>query len=647
MAAMCLQASRQGRGKTRFSRSFPRESLRPLRPLCVLLLSLLLQSLTTLPADADDAEGCLFCHRYRGLSTYEARSGRLRLFFVQPEYVSQRLGPHALLACTDCHPRSEVDVVPHEPVTKVSCSLSCHLGNPGGQQQLFSHANVAEMLGRSVHSQQVLSAMEVAGGRLLQEGQSECLYCHDEPIFRDPTGAIPALEALGSRTFDRCDVCHLQQIPADIAYYLRHIAARLQAARPSLELAQVCSVCHSDPVVMAKHEMHDAVASYLSSYHGKAALLGDGRTADCLSCHIAAGANAHLMLRKDEPASSAQPGRVADACRNAACHPGADIQIGAAGVHLDLPSTRGTIEFWVAMAFIGLTLATFGPSMVLCVLELFSQVIGRHAHDGHMERLTREVLARPEGRRRLVRFTPAQRIQHWVLVILFVLLAVTGFPLKFADRDWAQSLIGWFEGLETARRIHHWAGLVLVACLVMHLAYVLITLRQRRARARAAGENAGLAASVRSLPMWVNPRDGRDMSRLLAHLLRLRRERPAFDRFSVKEKFEYIGVFWGTVVLGLTGALLWGEQISSHFLSGRVLNIALIAHTYEAFLAVIHVGILHIVNVMLAPSVFPLSPATLTGQTPVRELAEGHAAQVLRVARELGISTGDESTHGM
>ena len=60
-------------------------------------------------------------------------------------------------------------------------------------------------------------------------------------------------------------------------------------------------------------------------------------------------------------------------------------------------------------------------------------------------------------------------------------------------------------------------------------------------------------------------------------------------------------VILGTIVLGTTGALLWGEQIASQFITGRVLNIALIAHTYEAFLAIIHVGILHIVNVMLSP----------------------------------------------
>jgi cytochrome b subunit of formate dehydrogenase len=494
------------------------------------------------------------------------------------------------------------------------------------------------MLQKGVHTLEVLSKTTFSKGHLLSEGQSKCLYCHDEPVFRDPTGSIPLLKELGSRTFDRCDVCHQRQIPGDTAYYVRHIAARLQPARPSLEMAQVCAVCHSDPAVCAAYKMNDAVGSYVLSFHGKAALLGDEKTANCLSCHIAAGGNVHLMLKSENPASSVSPARIANTCRTMACHPGADVRLGAAGVHLALPTIRGTLEFWLAVAFIGLTIATFGPSMVICILELFPQVLGEKSHrDDRMDRLTRAVMAHPEGRRRLTRFTVAQRVQHWVLAILFGLLALTGFPLKFADREWSHIVIDNFGGLNTARLIHHWGGLLLLAGLGIHMLYIIFTMYQKRRRARVAGKHTGLVQSITSLPLWIGPRDVRDFVLLLAHLLRLRRERPTFGRFSIKEKFEYIGVFWGTLLLGATGALLWGAEMSSHFVSGRVLNFALIAHTFEAFLAIIHVGILHLVNVMLAPNVFPLSPATLTGETPLAELSEGHSDQVLDVARELGI----------
>ncbi|MFQ5804969.1 MAG: formate dehydrogenase subunit gamma, partial [Phycisphaerae bacterium] len=328
------------------------------------------------------------------------------------------------------------------------------------------------------------------------------------------------------------------------------------------------------------------------------------------------------------------------------CHPGADKALAAAAVHLDLPSVVGTLEYALAAAFIILTAVTFGPLMVIVVLELFALIVGREHHAAErMERLTVALWAHPDGRRRLTRFTVCQRIQHWVLAILFVLLALTGFPLKFADHAWARALIEDFGGLSQARQIHHWVGIALIVGFVVHLIYILWTMLPRMRVPGPDGVQPGLRRAITSLPMWIGPRDVLKMGQLLAYLMFLRKEPPTFGRFSVKEKFEYIGVFWGTTLLGVTGALLWGEQIATRFLSGRVLNIALIAHTYEAFLAVIHVGILHIINVMLSPAVFPLSLATLSGRTPTAALAEEHSDQVLEVAHELGVSTAEVDSH--
>jgi cytochrome b subunit of formate dehydrogenase len=607
-----------------------------------MLIGMLFMAFLAPAALANDPDNCLFCHQYRGLSFYNKTNDTSHVFFVQPEYVNQRLGAHAVVACTDCHEKSEVLVVPHQTVTKVDCTKNCHVGSPGSLQQRFSHRNVAEMLPKGVHTKEVLAKAGAAKGNLLSEGQSQCLYCHDEPVFRDPTGAIPILKELGSRTFDRCDVCHTSQTPADTAYYLRHMAARLKPARAPLEMAQVCAVCHSDPAVCESFKMKDAVGSYIRSFHGKAALLGDEKTANCLSCHTTAGANVHLMLKPENPASSVNAALVANTCRNTACHPGADAPLGAASVHLDLPTIRGHSEFWMALAFILLTIATFGPSMAICILELLPRVLGWKAHhDDRMDRITRAVMAHPEGRKRLIRFTVSQRIQHWILAILFTLLAVTGFPLKFADSEWSRFAIDLFGGLNTARLIHHWGGVLLVIGLGVHVVYILATMWQKHRLALHNGKPMTIIQSIVTLPLFIGPRDVLDFVHLLAHLLRLRKERPTFGRFSIKEKFEYIGVFWGTLLLGATGFLLWGTETSSHFVTGRMLNFALIGHTYEAFLAIIHVGILHIVNVMLSPNVFPLSPATLTGVTPLLELSEGHSDQVLAVAAELGILAED------
>lgn len=589
---------------------------------------------------AQDRDNCLYCHQYPGLSRLDSESSRVRLFYIDPGYVHNLRGPHARLACTDCHNREEVGVVPHLASTPVDCTRQCHLASSTAPERRFSHENIARMLEQSAHAQGVLKSLEYSGGPLLSPSQSVCLYCHDEPVFRD-VAAHARLESTDN-ALDRCDVCHRTQIPLDTPYFLLHVSSRLLTARPSLEVAQVCATCHSDPAVLRPRGIPDAVASYVRSYHGKAALLGDITTANCVSCHIRAGENAHLMRGPKDPLSAVHPAHVANSCRTTTCHPGAEKTLAENAVHLDLPSARGTIDFALAVAFILLTIVSFGPSAVIVLLELAQLVIGRHHHASRrVANLAEKILARPDGAALLQRFNLPQRIQHWLLTALFVLLCLTGFPMKFADQAWAGATIRMFGGLATARVLHHWAGIALVIGFGLHLLHIALGVTRRAIVLHLNGDSRGWLNAVLSLPIALTPNDLRQAGYLLGYLVGMRRERPLFGRFTVNEKFEYFGVLWGTTLLGVTGLMLWGEQISSHFLSGRAFNLATIIHTYEAFLAVIHVGILHIYNVVLNPAVFPLSLATLTGQTPVTKLAEEHGQYVLDTAAALGLEVAE------
>ncbi|MBK9121252.1 MAG: hypothetical protein IPM18_16845 [Phycisphaerales bacterium] len=608
---------------------------------CALLLAGMLWLGLAPQALGDDPDNCLLCHQYRGLSRFDPQTERIQVYYTSAAYHRFGLGAHARVACTDCHERSEVAVIPHKPISRVDCTRQCHLQDSAGTARRFSHEGVARALDLSVHAREKLDQLEFTGGPLLQAGQSQCLYCHDEPLFRSLDDLSPHLRLMPRHGFDRCDTCHAEQVPVDVGYYLRHVGARLQAARPPLDQAQVCAVCHADPLVLQQHNMPNAVASFVRSFHGKAALLGDNSTADCVSCHVGPGENTHLILAQSHPRSAVHPDSIANSCRSTRCHPGADVGIAAAAVHLDLPSAQGTLEFWVAVAFIVLTAVSFGPSLVLCLLELFQIVIGRQHHAGHAaQALTERVLSHPQGRARLARFTVNQRLQHWLLVVLFVLLALTGFPMKFADHGWARVTIEAFGGLGAARQIHHWSGIALIIGFFAHFVYALTTMFRSALLRLPDGRQRGLLRAIWEMPMLVQPGDLLKAHYYLLYLLGLRKDPPSFGRFTIKEKFEYIGVAWGTTLLGITGLMLWAEQVTSHYFGGRILNIALIAHTYEAFLAIIHVGILHIVNVMFSPHVFPLSLATITGQTPVAELAEQHADFVRDAARELHVPEG-------
>jgi len=585
-----------------------------------------------------DPENCLSCHRFRGLSRVEPDTGELRLFFCSVEYYTQRMGPHARLRCTACHEAEEVKVIPHQVKTPVDCTRACHIVPSSGVEIHFSHERMHQALQQSVHAPEKLQALKF-DPPLLRPGQSVCLYCHDQPVYRD-LGEIPRPIGHADVT-SRCDLCHSEQMPADVLYYAQHVTSRLQPARPVRQLAQVCAVCHSDPKIIAQMPggSHDAVASYLHSFHGKAKLLGSEETATCLDCHASQEGDVHLMRASTDPESSINAGRLPTTCRTTQCHPGAPPGMSQAAVHLDLDPHNRTPEFYVAAMFVALTAAVMSVFFILIILDLFNTVIRRRdAHHEQAVRLARALQEDPRTRGRLVRMSVHQRLQHWLLAVTFITLVATGMPIKFADAAWAKWMMTLFGGLPIARWLHRICGVVLIVAFAYHLVYLLVAFIQRVRKARAAGERKPIWWMLLNSPMMITPLDVKQFFQLFAYLLFLRRERPRFGHYNFMQKFEYWAVFWGIPVMGLSGLVLWGAAGVSEYISGRVLNFAFIIHSDEAYLAFIYIAVVHIFSVILTPAVFPVSPGTLTGQVPPEELVEGHLGELQALAEEYGIT---------
>lgn len=590
-----------------------------------------------LPARAADPENCLSCHRYRGLARVDEHGSEIHLYQVDPRYYDYSLGPHARLRCTACHERSEVETIPHKPTSPVNCTNTCHLAASGEVEVRFSHEGIATALADSVHDPDILDTANELLGTPLREGQARCLLCHDEPRFRRSGLVGAGMEA----PVERCAICHTDQLPKDTRYYYWHVAARARPARSHVDLVRTCAVCHSNERVRKEFELPDVTATYLASFHGKAMLLGSEQTAACLDCHAAELRNVHWMHSHEDPDSPTFETHLPDTCRSAACHPSAGARVSTAAVHLDL-GTSGGIEYFIGVLFVMLILSTFGPSVVLQTLELAQVVCGRHDPQHHQRVARAEAMMRtPEGRRRLKRFTPHQRVQHWVLFASFTTLCVTGFPLKFADAGWAAWIIGHIGNLHRARMLHRVAGVVLLAGFAYHLTYIIVCAIAHKRRA-----HRSWVQTVLDLPMVMRWGDIKQLFYLLGYLLFLRRTRPEAGRFSLKEKFEYFGVFWGCGLLGVTGALMWANDFTSRYLTGRVLTVALLVHTFEAFLALLHVGVIHMIGVIFSPGVFPLSRAMFTGDTPAEELAEGHAAMLHDAPTTTPGAPAGEVSHG-
>ncbi|HET8680054.1 MAG TPA: cytochrome b/b6 domain-containing protein, partial [bacterium] len=156
------------------------------------------------------------------------------------------------------------------------------------------------------------------------------------------------------------------------------------------------------------------------------------------------------------------------------------------------------------------------------------------------------------------RFSMAQRVEHFLLLLSFNVLALTGLPQKYASTGWGERLISALGGIDQTRLIHRTAAVVLMAQGLYHLVAMLATRRR----------------SVQRHDMRVSLQDVRGMIADIRYLAGRARERPRFGRFDYRQKLEYWAVIWGTVIMAATGLIMWFPIVVTQWLPGVIIPAA-------------------------------------------------------------------------
>src|SRR5574341_602879 len=206
------------------------------------------------------------------------------------------------------------------------------------------------------------------------------------------------------------------------------------------------------------------------------------------------------------------------------------------------------------------------------------------------------------------RFSLYQRIEHGVMLVAFTALALTGLPQKFAEAGVSQWIIAFLGGIESVRIIHRVFATVLMVATIYHLmrvGYDLFVLRKQPAM----------------LPMV---KDMRDMWEKVLFNLGLRKTHPKLPRFNADEKMEYWAFVWGTLVMVLTGFMLWNPIATARFLPGQFIPAAKVAHGAEATLAVLAIIVWHFYSVHLKQ----FNKSMWTGKMERPMMQEEHAAEL-------------------
>jgi len=211
------------------------------------------------------------------------------------------------------------------------------------------------------------------------------------------------------------------------------------------------------------------------------------------------------------------------------------------------------------------------------------------------------------------RFTRLNQLLHVMMIVCFLSLASTGMTLKFAYTSWAVFLSHLFGGFKSAGYIHRVAAATMIALFVTHI--VDLVRRKRREygtwRAMLLGPDS----------MVFNKKDLQDLIGNFKWFIG-KGPRPDYGRWTYWEKFDYFAVFWGMIVIGSTGLMLWFPEFFTLLLPGWLINVATIIHSDEALLATGFIFTVHFFNTHFRPEKFPMDIVVFTGRMTLEEFKE-------------------------
>ncbi len=537
--------------------------------------------------------------------------------------VSHLLGPSSAAECWDCHGSHDILPVndPASPVFKMNLAntcAKCH-SNPGLTKQYeIQHPNAANEYLDSIHGQALVKM-----GLIVAPSCVDCHGVHD--IKRAVDSSSPINHANVAKT---CGKCHLgiENI------YDKSIHGQLLAKGDPH--APVCTDCHTahqivNPAAVNsfKEDMDERCGNchpnyykfYRDTYHGKALALGQPNVAPqvaaCYDCH-----GYHDILPTANPLSHLSRTNILATCQQ--CHANATIGFTQYDPHANpSDSIHYPLLHAVFLGMTGLLIGTFA-FFGLHTLGWLVRAVWLYLHDSKTFREAK--IKSQEGDVWFTRFQPFERFLHLLVVTSFLLLVITGMPLKFSYTHWAKVIFAIIGGPETARTLHRFGALITFLYFGLHL--TSLAKKAWRNRKALRDPSSGKLQPKRFWNVLFGPdsmvptlQDWRDF---VAHNKWFfgKGPKPQFDRWTYWEKFDYFAVFWGVAIIGASGLIMWFPTFFTRFMPGWIINVALILHSDEALLAAGFIFSIHFFNTHFRIEKFPMDTVIFSGRVSKNEM---------------------------
>ena len=234
--------------------------------------------------------------------------------------------------------------------------------------------------------------------------------------------------------------------------------------------------------------------------------------------------------------------------------------------------------------------------------------------------------------KKYLRMTWNERAQHLNLFINFTILVITGFALKYPEAFWVEPITDVPLGMTFRGILHRLSGVAIVFLGGYHVLYLIFTERGR-------GILKGMIPSLKdALDLWETLKNNFFINRPAKNL--------KMGRFNFREKFEYVGLIWGTLVMTVTGFILWFKEAWLTIFPMWTYDAARAIHFYEAILATLTIIVWHFYSVIFNPDVYPMNWAWITGEMTEHEMELEHGLELekLKAEEKKTLVKADEQT---
>lgn len=212
------------------------------------------------------------------------------------------------------------------------------------------------------------------------------------------------------------------------------------------------------------------------------------------------------------------------------------------------------------------------------------------------------------------RFSLGQRWEHVLLMLSFTVLLLTGLPQRYRDTSWSQQILATPDMVYLVQTIHRIAAVVLILEVIYHLGAGIYQMARRR-----------LSADI-----FITWQDVRDAGQMVAYLLFLRKDKPAYGKYNFEQKITYWFIFVGIGIMVVTGLILWFPETITWVLPGSVVPASKVAHSTEAIVAAIFIVLWHFFHVHLER----LNLSIFTGKMNEEDMKTYHAREYDRLTGE-------------